>query len=183
MTMRGGAISTTRIITEDLVRAEPRLRPARERRAAAPEESELSTRPATPADIPWVQAWASQLGLPASESRRARSFLLLRGTQRIGFFAVREEMTNSGAGREPILWIMSAFLIPSMRGQGLLPKFGEILSRQHYSEGKVGCRVATDNTRMLRLLSRGGWKKTHATSRYVAYQLELTGPFKASHRR
>ncbi len=180
--MRGGAISTTRIIADDLVRVEP-LRTRRERRAETLDEAELSTRPATPADIPWVQAWASQLGLPASESRRVRSFILLRGQQRVGFFAVRDEMTNSGAGREPILWIMSAFLIPSKRGQGLLPKFGEILSRQHYSQGKVGCRVATDNTRMLRLLSRGGWKKMHATSRYIAYQLDLTGPFKASHRR
>jgi hypothetical protein len=182
MTMRGGAISTTRIISQDLARVEP-PRSRGERQSAAPDESELSTRPATPADIPWVQAWASQLALPASESRRVRSYILLRGQQRIGFFAVREEMSNSGAGREPILWIMSAFLIPSMRGRGLILKFGEILSREYYRNGKVGCRVATDNTRMLRLLSRGGWKKTHATSRYIAYQLELTAPFKASHRR
>jgi len=94
--------------------------------------------------------------------------------------AIRDDMIDSGRSREPILWILSAFLIPSLRGQGLILRFGEILSRQYYQKGKVGCRIAADNTRMLKLMARGGWKKLHATRRYVDFMMDLDGPFRAS---
>ncbi|MEX2261843.1 MAG: hypothetical protein WD696_07815 [Bryobacteraceae bacterium] len=132
------------------------------------------------ADLPWLLSWAAQLGLPAPRSRRVRSFMLLKDSQRVGYIAARDEMIDSGRGREPILWIVSAFLIPSQRGQGLILKYCEILSRQYYQKGKVGCRVASGNTAMLRLMARGGWKKLHATRRFVDFTLELDGPFRAS---
>lgn len=140
----------------------------------------LTDRLASAADLPWLQSWAAQLGLPAPRSRRVRSFMLLKDSQRIGYMAVRDEMIDSGRGREPILWIVSAFLIPSQRGQGLILKFSEILSRQYYQKGKVGCRVASGNTAMLRLMARGGWKKLHSTRRFIDFTLELDGPFRAS---
>jgi hypothetical protein len=179
--MRGAAISTTRLITADPVRREP-VRERSVRAAPATGGTDLSVRAASSGDIPWVQAWTAHLGLPAAESRRIRSFILLRGSQRVGYFAVREDMTEATGVREPILWIVAAFLIPSLRGQGLLVRFGEILSRQYYRQGKVGCRIAADNTRMRRLLARGGWNRVHETSRYVDYQMEMTAPFTA-HRR
>lgn len=153
------------------------------RSRAAEQRSEstgLSARPASAADLPWLQSWAAHLGLPAPRSRRVRSFVLRKDSQRAGYMAIRDDMIDSGRGREPILWIVSAFLIPSLRGQGLILKFGEILSRQYYQKGKVGCRVATDNTRILRLMARGGWKKLHSTRRFVDFTLELDAPFRAS---
>jgi hypothetical protein len=96
--------------------------------------------------------------------------------------AVRDDTVETGRGREPILWIVSAFLIPSLRGQGLILKFGEILSRQYYQKGKVGCRVAADNTRMMRLVARGGWTKLQTTRRFTDFMLELDSPFRATRR-
>jgi hypothetical protein len=151
--------------------------PAAEQRS---ESTGLSARPASTADLPWLQSWAVHLGLPAPRSRRVRSFILLRDSQRAGYMAAREGMIDAGGGREPILWIVSAFLIPSLRSQGLILKFSEILSRQYYPKGKVGCRIATDNTRMLRVMARGGWKKLHSTRRYVDFMMELDGPYRAS---
>jgi len=153
--------------------------PLQQSRQATPE---LSTRPATAADLPWLQSWAANLGLPAPRSRRIRSFILLKDAERVGYLATRDDMIDTGRGREPILWIVSAFLIPSLRGQGLILKYGEMLSKQFYQQGKVACRVAADNTRMLRLVSRGGWKKLHSTRRYTDFVLELDGPFRASRR-
>lgn len=151
--------------------------PAAESRS---ESTGLSVRPASTADLPWLQSWAVHLGLPAPRSRSVRSFVLLMDSQRAGYMAIRDSMIDTGRGREPILWLVSAFLIPSLRGQGLILKFGEILSRRYYPKGKVGCRIATDNTRMLRLMARGGWKKLHSTRRYVDFMMELDGPFRAS---
>jgi hypothetical protein len=149
---------------------------------SAAENSGLTARVAEAADLPWLQSWAAQLGLPAPRSRRVRSFMLLKDSQRVGYIAARHDMAESARGREPILWIVSAFLIPSQRGRGLILRFCEILSRQYYRKGKVGCRVATGNAAMLKLMARGGWKKLHATRRFVDFTLELDGPFQASRR-
>jgi hypothetical protein len=188
---RGGAIPNKRIITP-LVKEEQEARPARlaQAQAASPrsgaaaggeaEGAGLSTRPATADDLPWLQSWAAQLGLPAPRSRRVRSFILLKDNQRVGYLAAREEMAEGGGGREPVMWIASAFLIPALRGQGLILKFGEILSRQYYQKGKLGCRVAADNATMMNLMARGGWRKTHSTRRFTDFTLELDAPFRAS---
>jgi len=152
--------------------------------APAPESATQSTgltaRIAEAADLPWLQSWAAQLGLPAPRSRRVRSFMLLQDSQRVGYMAARNDMIESARGREPILWIVSAFLIPSHRGHGLILKFCEILSRQYYQKGKVGCRVATGNATMLKLMARGGWKKLHSTRQFADFTLVLDGPFQAS---
>ena len=110
-----------------------------------------------------------------------RSFILLKDGQRVGYMAAREDMAEDGSGgREPVMWIVSAFLIPALRGQGLILKYGEMLSRQYYQKGKVGCRVAADNETMKRLVARGGWRKTHSTRQFSDYVLELDAPFRAT---
>lgn len=187
--IRGSAIPNKRIITSGpgSQREAQRPAPATPVTREIPTESEgegssLSGRPAVAADLPWLQTWAAHLGLPAPRSRRVRSFILLKGSQRVGYMAVRDDTVETGRGREPILWIVSAFLIPSLRGQGLILKFGEILSRQYYQKGKVGCRVAADNTRMMRLVARGGWTKLQTTRRFTDFMLELDSPFRATRR-
>jgi len=187
---RGPAIPNKRIITPPS--EEQGARPARRAAAQAAslggggaggdEAAGLSTRAATADDLPWLQTWAAQLGLPAPRSRRVRSFILLKGSQRVGYMAAREDLAEVDGGREPVMWIVSAFLIPALRGQGLILKFGEILSRQFYQNGKVGCRVAADNAPMMRLMAKGGWKKTHSTRRFTDFTLELDGPFRATRR-
>lgn len=179
--MRGSAVPNKRIISG----AEADERRPRGGVTAAPAEQVedaaggLSARAAEAADLPWLQTWAAHLGLPAPRTRRVRSFVLLKDGQRVGYLAAREDVLDAGRGREPVMWIVSAFLIPSLRGQGLILKFGELLSRQYYRGGKVACRVAADNTRMLRLVARGGWKRLHSTRRYTDFVLELDGPFRA----
>lgn len=187
---RGAAIPNKRILTRsEHGRASAAPSPQAATRLGASTEptpgdgSGLSVRMAEAADLPWLQTWAAQLGLPAPRSRRVRSFILLKDRKRVGYLAVREQMIDAERGREPIMWITSAFLIPSMRGQGLMPMFGEILSEQFYKRGKVGFRVAADNTRMLRLVGRPGWKKLHSTRRFADFILELDAPFRASRRR
>jgi hypothetical protein len=186
----GAAIPNKRIIREsEPRRASPVPRP----QAAATvwastgqtpaDGSALSARMAEAADLPWLQTWAAHLGLPAPRSRRVRSFILLKDAQRVGYLAMREQMIDAERGREPIMWIVSAFLIPSLRGQGLMPKFGEILSERFYPKGKVGFRVAAGNTRMLRLVGRPGWKKVHSTRRFTDFMFELDAPFRASRNR
>jgi hypothetical protein len=183
---RGLAIPNKRIIPS--LAREQDARPARRAAATSPapaaaeEAAGLSTRAATAGDLPWLQAWAAQLGLPAPRSRRVRSFILLKDSQRVGYMAVREDLAETEGAREPIMWVVSAFLVPALRGQGLILKFGEILSRQIYTKGKVGCRVAADNARMMRLMSKGGWKKTYSTRRFTDFTLELDGPFRATRR-
>jgi hypothetical protein len=184
--IRGVAIPNKRIITDS---GQRQVSPAPRPRAATLQASTgqtpaggsgLSARPAEAADLPWLQTWAAHLGLPAPRSRRVRSFILLKDAQRVGYLAIREEMIDTGRGREPIMWIVSAFLIPSLRGQGLILKFGEILSEQVYPKGKVGFRVAADNLRMLKLVARPGWRKLHSTRRYTDFMLQLDAPFRAS---
>ncbi len=143
----------------------------------------LSARAASAVDLPWLQTWAAQLGLPAPRSRRVRSFVLFKDSQRAGYLAVRDDMVDAGRGHEPILWIVSAFLIPSLRGQGLILRYCEILSQQYYRKGKVGCRVASDNIPMLKLTARSGWKKLHSTQRYIDFMMDLDRPFRASRMR
>jgi hypothetical protein len=181
--IRGVAIPNKRIIDESEHRlASSALRPRAAATLEATEQagSGLSVRPAEAADLPWLQTWASHLGLPAPRSRQVRSFILLKDSQRVGYWAMREEMIDAERGREPIMWIVSAFLIPSLRGQRLMPKFGEVLSERFYQKGKVGFRVAADNTRMLRLVGRHGWNKLHSTRRFTDFMLELDAPFRAS---
>jgi hypothetical protein len=182
--IRGVAIPTKRIIHESERRRASRA--PRPRAAATLEGSTeqtpgvgsgLSARPAEAADLPWLQTWAAHLGLPAPRSRRVRSFILLKDAQRVGYLAMREELIDTERGREPIMWIVSAFLIPSLRGRGLILKFGEILSEQVYPKGKVGFRVAADNLRMLKLVARPGWKKLHSTRRFTDFMLQLDAPF------
>lgn len=148
-----------------------------------PTPSCLSARVAEAADLPWLETWTAHLGLSAPRSRRTRSFILLEDTRRVGYLAAREEMIDAERGREPIMWIVSAFLIPSLRGRGRLLAFCEILSEQYYRKGKVGFRVATDNIPMLKLVAKPGWKKIHSTRRFTDFMLELDAPFRASQRR
>jgi hypothetical protein len=124
-----------------------------------------------------------RLGLPTPRSGRVRQFVLLEDGQRVGYMAGRPSMLNLGNGREPVMWIVGTFLIPSKRGRGLIPKFGEILCRQEFPSGKVAARVAADNTRMHRFMAAGQWKKLRTTHRYVEYALELKAPYRPNRRR
>lgn len=151
------------------------IRPQRDATAPA-----LGVRPVAATDLPWVQAWAAQLGLPAPRSRRVRSFVLLKDHERIGSLSAREGMIDTGGGREPIMWIAAAFLTPANRGKGLILKFGEILSRDYYRNGKVGARIATNNAKMHKIMTAGRWKKVRTTRRFVDYMLELQQPYRAS---
>ena len=186
---RGDAIPNKRIITPLVKEQEQTPRPRAAAQAASlrggageaeGEVTGLSTRVATADDLPWLQTWAAQLGLPAPRSRRVRSYILLKDGQRVGYMAAREDMAEGGDGREPVMWIVSAFLTPALRGQGLILKYGEMLSRQYYQKGKVGCRVAADNAPMMQLVARGGWRKTHSTRRFTDFVLELDAPFRAT---
>ncbi len=143
----------------------------------------LSVRPVAAADLPWVQAWSTQLGLPAPRSRRVRSFMLLKDRERIGYLSARESLLDAGNGREPVMWIVAAFLTPAHRGQGLILKFGEILSRDYYRSGMVGARIAADNARMHKIMESGRWRKLRATRRFTDYGLELSAPYRAVRRR
>lgn len=165
---------------------DPQVRPARRAVSATPKRttgSALSVRRLGPPDLPWVQSWTTQLGLPTPRSVRVRQFVLLEDGRRVGYMAGRPSMLNLGNGREPVMWIVGAFLIPSKRGAGLIPKFGEILSRQEYPEGKLAARVAVNNTRMHRFMASGRWKKLRTTRRYVEYVFELKAPYHPNRRR
>lgn len=175
---RGVAVPNKRIITEVARPAPPRAAVA----LAPTRGTGLSARVAEAPDLPWLQTWAAHLGLPAPRSRRVRSFILLKDAQRVGYLAAREELVDAERGREPIMWVVSAFLIPSLRGQGLILRFGEILSAQFYPKGKVGFRVATDNVRMAKLAARRGWQKRRSTQRYTDFVVEFDAPFRASRR-
>lgn len=178
--VRSIAISRTRLVSE------PQLPPTR-RRVTMPQKSEalssdLTFRRVGPTDLPWVQAWTTKLGLPTPRSGRVRSFILLENERRIGYLAGRPSLLNLGNGREPVMWIVGAYLIPSKRGKGLIPKFAEMLSPQEYPVGKLAARVAIDNTRMHRFMTSGRWKKLRKTRRFVEYVLELKAPYQ-SHRK
>jgi hypothetical protein len=143
----------------------------------------LSVRPVAAADLPWVQAWSTQLGLPAPRSRRVRSFMLLKDQERIGYLSARDSLLDVGNGREPMMWIVAAFLTPAHRGQGLILKFGEILSRDYYRCGRVGARIAADNARMHKIMETGRWRKLRTTRRFTDYALDLNAPYRAVRRR
>ena len=185
--IRGAAIPDKRILREPdqgRVPAAPRPRTAGALRAStAPTTgSGLSARVAEAADLPWLQTWAAHLGLPAPRSRRVRSFILLQDWQRVGYLALQREMMDAEGAREPVLWVLSAFLVPALRGQGLILKFGEILCAQFRPEGKVGFRVAADNVRMQQLATRRGWQRRRSTQRYTDFVVELDTLFRASWR-
>ncbi len=140
-------------------------------------------RPVAAADLPWVQAWATQLDLPAPRSRRVRSFILLKDQERIGYISARESTLDVGNGLESVMWIVAAFLTPANRGQGLILKYGEILSRDYHRSGVVAARIATNNARMHKIMLAGRWKKVRTTRRFVDYMLELNAPYRAVRRR
>lgn len=137
----------------------------------------LSVRLANASDLPWVQSWTTRLQLPVPRTSRVRSYILQENSERIGYMAGRQSMLNLGSGLEPAMWIVGAFLIPSKRGKGLLPRFGAILSRQVFPEGKVLARVAAANTRMHAFMFAGNWRRIRETRRYTDYALELASPF------
>ena len=178
------SVSNTRIIDPDTrgrARA-PNLRPTRTLRPTATARDEkLSMRLATPSDLAWILSWAAQLGLPAPRTRRVRSIVLLQDGQRVGHMGVREGVIETTRGREPVMWIISAFLVPSARHQGLMVKFGELLSRDFFPSGKIGAHIASDNTRVLKLMHEGGWQKIRTAGKYIEYMLEIKSPFRASH--
>ena len=139
--------------------------------------SDLSVRLANANDFPWVQSWTSKLQLPTPRTTRVRSFILQENDKRVGYMAGRHSMLNLGNGVEPAMWIVGAFLIPSKRGKGLLPRFGAILSEQVFPEGKVLARVAAANSRMHEFMTAGRWHRIRSTRRYTDYSLELDVPF------
>ncbi|MBI1356592.1 MAG: hypothetical protein GC160_19805 [Acidobacteria bacterium] len=123
------------------------------------------------------------MALPAPKSRRVRSFILLKDQERIGYLSARDSMLDAGNGREPVLWIVAAFLTPANRGQGLILKYGEILSRDYHRSGAVGARIAANNARMHKIMEAGRWKKLRTTRRFTDYILELEAPYQAVRRR
>jgi hypothetical protein len=178
--IRTVSISRTRIAPRDEGKT-----PARARRGAAAATRArggagvLEARRAEPADIPWIESWAASLGLPGPTSRGVMAFVLLKDAQRIGYLAARDQLVDTARGREPMRWIVSAFLVPAARGQGLLMRFGELLSRQVYPQGKIGARIATHNARMLKLMRMGGWTRLRTTRQYVDFTLDLRAPFRS----
>lgn len=158
---------------------EPRARPVRPRPVRAVRAAALAVRPATAADLPWVTAWTSRLGLPMPTSRRVRTYILLEDGQRVGHLAGREDQLTIEARRQSLMWLISGFIVPASRGRGLMMRFCEILSREVYDKGKVGARVAADNARMHKLMAVGGWTVRRRTRRYTDYLLDLGKPFRA----
>lgn len=177
--MRGTiSISRTRILTPSQGEgAAPR---ARRVPTARPSTGALSTRRASPKDIPWIESWAASLGLPAVVGAGALTFVLLEDGQRVGYLAARDQMVDTPLGSEPVRWIVSAFLVPRARGRGLLMRFGALLSQQHHRQGKLGARVSTANTRMLKLMRVGGWTKIRSSRQWVDFVLDLNAPFGAA---
>lgn len=169
------SISRTRLLP-DPIPAAPYLR----RKTAA--SGTLGYRLMRPEDIHWIQSWSAQLRLPTSGNTRLRGYILTEQSRNVGYLAARPTAFNTGQGREPVMWIVSAFLIPSHRGRGLLPRYCEILSRALYSSGKAAARIAADNDRMHRFVNKGGWRKVRTTRRYTDYVLELASPFRAFRR-
>lgn len=170
--VRTVSISQTRLLSDP--------KPARRApRRKAGGDGALGYRPLQPEDVPWIQSWSAQLRLPSPGSTRLHGYILTEHGRNVGYLAARATAFNTGQGREPVMWIVSAFLIPSHRGKGLLPRFCEIMSRTLYRSGKVAARIAADNSRMHRIMAKGGWRKVRVTGRYTDYVLELAHPFRA----
>jgi hypothetical protein len=140
-------------------------------------DGELVMRPATQADTPWIMSWSTEIGLPATQSRRARSFILLKDGQRIGYGATRLDNLPGPNGPEPVVWIISVFIVPHMRGKGLVPRFAEIATRQYYNAGRFGARVARTNYRMRKFMEETGWTKAQETQGWIDYTFSLAGPW------
>lgn len=151
----------------------------RRHRGARAQAGKLDARRASPGDLPWVESWTASLGLPAPVSGSTLAFVLLEDDRRVGYIAARDQFVDTQRGREPIRWIVSAFLVPAARGRGLLMRFGEMLSRQVHPSGKIGARIAAHNTRMLKLMRVGGWTRLRTTRKYVDFMLDLRAPFRA----
>ncbi len=171
----------------ELVRDEPRGS-RRRTSALAPRDSVhtsrraavdpvLEVRRSTLADLPWIETWATQLGLPAQRGRGITSLIFLKDGQRVGYISAKHDEMMTAMGRQPVQWIMSAFLIPSVRGQGLLLRFGALASRKFYRNGKLGARIATGNRRMLKLMQVGGWRKVRSSRQYQDFVLDLKSPY------
>ena len=174
--VRTVSISQTRLLSD------PKPAPRAPRRKTGGNGA-LGYRPMQPEDVPWIQSWSAQLRLPTPGSARLRAYILTEHGRDVGYLAARATAFNTGQGREPVMWIVSAYLIPSHRGKGLLPRFCEIMSRTLYRSGKAAARIAADNSRMHRFMTKGGWRKVRSTRRYTDYVLELANPFRAFGRR
>jgi hypothetical protein len=126
-----------------------------------------------------VESWCASLGLLPLPTGRVRSRLLLIDDQRVGFIAGREDWLDMGRGRESVLWIMAAFLVPAARGQGNLARFAQMLTSQLYPTGvKLAARVAVHNARMHTFMRAGGWRKLGSTRQYTDYVLELDAAYR-----
>ena len=146
--------------------------------AAAPAtEGDLTMRPVTAQDLPWLMSWSAEIGLPAPRSRHVRSFIFYKDGQRVGYAATRVQDAPGANGPERIVWIISVFVLPHMRRKGLVPRFAELATRQYYGAGKFGARVARDNHRMRKFMEETGWTKTRESSRWVDYTFTLEGPW------
>ena len=182
--MRRGRAEPNKRIVATKRRARPSVRAALPqrtlRRTASASDEKLSVRLAKPHDEPWLAAWLAEEGLPIPRSRRSRSVVLLQDGQRVGHLAVKEGVIETARGREPVMWIVSLFLVPSFRRQGIMVRFGELLSRDFFPPGKVAAHVAHDNTRVVKLLDQGGWQRIRTTGKYIEFLLELKRPFRGS---
>lgn len=167
------ALPTLRIVLDE-------NSPRPQRPTAAPIAVErFSARQPLPADLPWVESWCSSLGLLPLPAGRVRSRVLLIDGKRVGFIAGREDWLDLGRGREAVLWIASAFLVPSARGQGNLARFAQLLTAQLFPDGvKLATRVAGHNTRMHGFMRAGGWRKLSATRQHADFVLELHNPYR-----
>ena len=158
----------------ELVRDEPRGS-RRRTSALAPRDSVHTSRRA--AVDPVFETWATQLGLPAQRGRGITSLIFIKDGQRVGYISAKHDEMMTAMGRQPVQWIMSAFLIPSVRGQGLLLRFGALASRKFHRNGKLGARIATGNRRMLKLMQVGGWRKVRSSRQYQDFVLDLKSPY------
>jgi hypothetical protein len=171
------ALPETRIIHD--APARPAARPV----VAAEPPARFGVRARQPADLPWIESWSASLGLPALPAGRVRSRVLLIDGQRVGFIAGRDDWLDVGRGRENVLWIAAAFLVPSARGQGNLMRFAQLLTTELYPQGvTLATRVAAHNQRMQQFMRVGGWRKLSSTRQHSDFVLELRGPYRAKSR-
>lgn len=181
--IRRRSISNKRIVAP-VRRTRTATRPGRPQRTAptpvgvAGEGEKLSVRLAKPHDEPWLAAWLAAEGLPRPLTRRARSLVLLQDSQRVGHMAVKEGVIETARGREEVMWIISLFLVPAVRGQGIMMRFGQLLSRDFFPTGRVAAHVAVTNTRVVKMLDEGGWRRLRTTGKYIQFMLELERPFR-----
>ena len=134
----------------------------------------LDIRLATPADVRWVMTWANEMHVPAPRSARTRWYIFLKDGERVGFEAVRHETMNG----EPMYWIAAIFILPAYQRQHLAPQFLALSSQRWYQKGRIGCRIAVDNVRVIRLLTDGGMRKVRQTRQWVDLAYDLGAPWK-----